>query len=96
MLGGAVDEKLGQIMDILSPLTQGWQGNAKDVEAEIQVFAKRPVMGHGFKITVGRTDDPDINGDFIRPPDPAEPAILQDAQQFRLPVIPVCRRAGHW
>ena len=85
-MGGAVDEKGRQIGNVFDPVAQGGQGDAKNVKAEIQILAKCAVMGHGFEVAVGRTDDADINRDFIGAADTPETAILKHAQKLGLQI----------
>src|SRR5437763_825335 len=60
--GNAVKKMIGQQPNIFSALTQGWQAQADDIQAEIQIAAETALMNGYFQITAGSRDDPHVNG----------------------------------
>ena len=78
------DEVLGQQRDVLAPLAQRRQPHRDDVDAVEQVLAERALGHHLRQVPVGRGDDADVGLDLVGAAEPAEPALLQHAQQLHL------------
>src|ERR1700730_19030156 len=70
--------------DIVRPLTQGRDGNRKNIQAVIKITAKFFLQDHIFQIAMSRGYNPNVN--FFRPrtAQSLELAFLQDAKEFGL------------
>src|SRR5215471_51277 len=78
------DEGLDEDRDVLSPLAQRWQRNGQHVDPVVEILAERLVPHRLRGIAVGRRDDPHVDLDLRLAADPADHAILQDAEILHL------------
>src|SRR5262252_4245955 len=78
------DEGLDQEWNVLGSLAQRWQRNGQHVDAVVEVLAERLVPHRLRRIAVGRRDDPHVDLDLRLAADPADHAILQDAEILHL------------
>ena len=77
-------EVLGQERDVVAALAQRRQPDRDDVDAVEQVLAERALGHHLRQVAIGGGDDADVGLDLLGPAEPAEAALLQDAQQLDL------------
>ena len=80
-LGGEVGD---QRIDVLGPIAQRRDLDARDRQAEVQVGAKRPLVDLGAQIAVRRRDDADIDLDVFLAAEAAKRAAFEHAEQRRL------------
>ena len=83
-LAEAVNEVLGQLVDVERALAQAGQAQIDDIEAEEQILAESSALDLLLEVTIGRGDQADIDvaGAFVA--DPLEITLLQHAQQLAL------------
>ena len=82
--GDALEEILGEELDVFFPAAQRRELQADDIEAVKQVFAECFGLDFRFEVFVCRGDDAHVGADDIVPAHAGEGAVLQDAQQFAL------------
>ena len=81
MLG---NEVAGDGDNIVRPLAQGGNGDGKDIEPVVKVFAE-DALGHGFRhVAVGGGNDADVERHRLLAADPLDLSFLQHAQQLGL------------
>ena len=73
-----------QRIDVLGPLAQRRDLDARDRQAEVQIGAERPLVGLGAQVAVGGGDDADVDLDVFLAAEAAERAALEHAEQGRL------------
>ena len=75
---------VGQVRDVLAPLTQGRQPDGHDVEPEVEILAEAALLDRDSKILVGRGHNPHIRLDRVSTAHGRVFALLQHAQETRL------------
>src|SRR5690554_5212546 len=70
-----------QKRDIVQMIAQGGHPDLEHIEAIQQVQAKTLLDHTVMEIPMGRADDPDIDRDRPRAPDPHDLTLLEDTQQ---------------
>ena len=79
-----LEEVVGEDRNFFTPLTQGRQLNADDVQPEEQVFTQLAFRHGLLEVAVGGRDDPHVHVHVVLAPQARELAVLQDLQQLGL------------
>ena len=74
----------GKYRNIFSTVRQGRNPNRNDVKPVEQVFSKRTLRNHCFKVLVCGRDNPDVDFDFLAASYPAYPLFLDCPEDFGL------------
>ncbi|MBA7711270.1 hypothetical protein ES703_120226 [subsurface metagenome] len=82
--GLLLHEVLHQGGDVVLSIPQGRDGDGKDLEPEVEVFAELPIPDHYLQVAVGGGDDPDIHLDRLRSTHPLNLLFLQNPQKPHL------------
>ena len=80
----AVEEPLREHRDVDLPLAQRRQPDRERVDAVIEVLAEAPVAHELLERTIGRRDQPKVDGDRLVPAEPLEAPLFQHAQELGL------------
>jgi len=71
---------------ILAAFSKRRHCDLQNVEPEKKIFAELARRDSGLEINVCKRDEPGFDAERFRPTEPLKGALLQDAQQFCLPV----------
>src|SRR5579859_837446 len=75
---------LSEGQDVARSSAQGWELDADDVDAEIEVLAKSFGLERAFEVTVGRRDNPHVDRNFGRSTEGSHRSLLHDPEKLRL------------
>ena len=83
-LGDLVEEAITERREIFATFAQRGKLELDDLEAIVEILAEAALLDLLLEIAVGRGDDPHIDLDAARAPDPLELPLLQDPQHLGL------------
>src|SRR5688500_15445436 len=86
LLRVAQQEVLGEQHHVVRPLAQRGRLDLDGADAEVEVFAQRPLIDHLRRVAVGRGEEAEVHGQLLLVAEAAQAALLQDAQQLGLQV----------
>src|SRR5437867_5420299 len=79
-----IDEVAHQERDVLAPLAQRREMDVDDLQAVKEILVEGPRPHGGAQVGASRDDEAEAAADRLVVPEPAELAILQDAEELRL------------
>ena len=84
----AIEEKPGELRQILEPVAERRHPDRDDVDPVIQVLPEPPVLDRLLQIDVGRDDQAEVGLDWLGSADPLDFPLLNRAQQLGLEIEP--------
>lgn len=79
-----LQEELSQREDVIAALSQGWNRQFDDTQAEVQIGAEVTFFDGCFEVAVGRRDDADIDANGFAATDAFEHLAFKHAEEFGL------------
>src|SRR5205807_6042009 len=80
----AIDEVLHEERNVVAPLLERRERDLEDVETEEEVFAEAARLDLFLEVAVGGADHANVDVDLALAPEPAEPLVLEDAEELGL------------
>src|SRR5208282_2665672 len=84
LLRKALQQVMSQNRYSVSAVTQRRQVNLHNVQTVVEVLAKLALLDHFFKISMGRADQPDVDGSRSIASQTLEGTLLEDSQELGL------------
>jgi hypothetical protein len=82
--GELLKEHLGESHDVVAPVAERRDIDAEEVEPMIEIFAEFALGDRIGEVTIGGSDDADIDREFLAAADAADFMIFDGSQNFRL------------
>ena len=81
---GELEEVIDEQRNVLPPVAQRRKEERHDVEPPVQLLAEGTGPHHRFEVTVGRSEDAEVDRDRRGPAEPHELALLERTLELRL------------
>ena len=75
-----------QYLYIRNSFPQGWEHDGKNIDSVIQIFSEVASSNFVLQISIGSSNDADINLNLLHAAEVHEAAVLEDAQDLGLHV----------